>query len=303
MEEESKSKWEGKAMVEVVGTGAEVAWAVLEDFCNIHKWISLDTCYQVDGILGQPGLIRYCASTVEEGVGAEKTTTIKWAKEKILAIDPVQRCLTYEVVENNMGFKSYVATLKVLPIEGDGCKIEWGFVSDPVEGWSCQEESKPKWEGKSVTELPGTDAEQVWTALEDFCNLHKWWPIETCYQLEGVPGQPGLIRYCASTVEEAVVGAQKTTTTIKWTKEKLLAIDPVQRCLSYEIVENNMGFKSYVATLKVLPMNGDGCKIDWGFVCDPVEGWSFQDLKLYLESSLQSMAKKIQLACSSTSTH
>ena len=73
-----------------------------------------------------------------EGVGAEKTTTIKWAKEKILAIDPVQRCLTYEVVENNMGFKSYVATLKVLPIEGDGCKIEWGFVSDPVEGWSCQ---------------------------------------------------------------------------------------------------------------------------------------------------------------------
>ncbi|KAG5031133.1 hypothetical protein AAZX31_06G083300 [Glycine max] len=172
-----------------------------------------------------------------------------------------------------------------------------------IQFLTMAEESKPKWEGKSVTELPGTDAEQVWTALEDFCNLHKWWPIETCYQLEGVPGQPGLIRYCASTVEEAVVGAQKTTTTIKWTKEKLLAIDPVQRCLSYEIVENNMGFKSYVATLKVLPMNGDGCKIDWGFVCDPVEGWSFQDLKLYLESSLQSMAKKIQLACSSTSTH
>ncbi|KAG5048591.1 hypothetical protein JHK85_009694 [Glycine max] len=90
-------------------------------------------------------------------------------------------------------------------------------------------------------------------------------PIETCYhQLEGVPGQPGLIRYyCASTVEEG---------TIMWAKEKLLAVDPVQCCLSYEIVDNNVGFKSNVATLKVLPMNGDGSMIEWGFICDPVEG-------------------------------
>ena len=161
-----------------------------------------------------------------------------------------------------------------------------------------EEESKSKWEGKAMVEVVGTGAEVAWAVLEDFCNIHKWISLDTCYQVDGILGQPGLIRYCASTVEEAVVGAQKTTTTIKWTKEKLLAIDPVQRCLSYEIVENNMGFKSYVATLKVLPMNGDGCKIDWGFVCDPVEGWSFQDLKLYLESSLQSMAKKIEFAYS-----
>lgn len=135
------------------------------------------------------------------------------------------------------------------------------------------EESKLQWEGKAVAELPGTDAELMWSALEDFWNLHKWMPIETCYhQLEGVPGQPGLIRYyCASTVEEG---------TIMWAKEKLLAIDPVQCCLSYEIVDNNVGFKSNVATLKVLPMNGDGSMIEWGFICDPVEGgvykiWSY----------------------------
>lgn len=30
------------------------------------------------------------------------------------------------------------------------------------------EESKLQWEGKAVAELPGTDAELMWSALEDF---------------------------------------------------------------------------------------------------------------------------------------
>ncbi|TKY74535.1 Lachrymatory-factor synthase [Spatholobus suberectus] len=159
------------------------------------------------------------------------------------------------------------------------------------------EGSDPKWEGKAVVELASTGAELVWPALEDFCNLHKWIPIDTCYQVEGLPGQPGLVRYCGSAVKGVGDDAAETTT-VMWVKEKLLAIDPVRRCLSYEILENNVGFKSYVATLKVLPINGSGCKIEWGFVSDPVEGWSYQDLKSYVESSLQSMAKKIELACS-----
>ncbi|CAJ1973913.1 unnamed protein product [Sphenostylis stenocarpa] len=159
------------------------------------------------------------------------------------------------------------------------------------------EESNTKWEGKVMAELPRTDPQLTWEALEDFCNLHKWFPIETCYHVEGVSGQPGLIRYCASTVEEEGVGVDaEKKTTIKWAKEKLLEIDPIQRCLSYEIGENNMGFKSYVATLKVLPINQDGSKIEWGFVCDPVEGWSFQDLKSYFESFVEFMAKKIEVA-------
>ncbi|XP_057434799.1 lachrymatory-factor synthase-like [Lotus japonicus] len=163
------------------------------------------------------------------------------------------------------------------------------------------EESKLKWEGKAIVELPGTGAEAVWPFLEDFCNLHKCFPIDTSYQVEGIQGQPGLIRYCASTIKGDDAADE---TTIKWAKEKLLTIDPVQRCLSYEIVDNNIGFKSYVATLKVVPVNGDdaklaGCKIEWGFVSDPMEGWSFQDLKSYIESSLQFMANKIdQLECS-----
>ncbi|QCE16050.1 lachrymatory-factor synthase-like [Vigna unguiculata] len=163
------------------------------------------------------------------------------------------------------------------------------------------EESTLKWEGKAMAELPDTDPQFTWNVFEDFCNLHKWIPIETCYQVEGVSGQPGLIRYCAnSTVEEEEgVGddAQKTTT-IKWAKEKLLQIDPVQRCLTYEVGENNIGFKSYVATIKVFPINHHrGSKIEWSFVCDPVQGWTFQDLNSIIESYVEIVAKKIVLAC------
>ncbi|KAK7351503.1 hypothetical protein VNO77_11015 [Canavalia gladiata] len=158
-------------------------------------------------------------------------------------------------------------------------------------------ESEPKWEGKAIVELPGKEAESAWSAIQDFCNLHKWIPLDTCYYVEGIQGQPGLIRYCASTVKDP----ESQTPTIKWAKEKLLTIDPIQHSLSYEVGENNMGFNSYVGTFQVLPLNGDpklGCKIEWGFLCDPVEGWTFQALNSYIENALQFMANKIHLACS-----
>ncbi|XP_028802141.1 lachrymatory-factor synthase-like [Neltuma alba] len=160
------------------------------------------------------------------------------------------------------------------------------------------EEPNSKWEGKACVEIPHTGTEQAWSLLEDFCNLHRLMPIDTCYQVEGFPGQPGLVRYCASTVQ----GQGEAETTVKWVKEKLLALDPIQRCLTYEVSDNNIGFKSYVATIKVLPMASDvdvqGCKIEWSFESDPVEGWAFQDLVSYVDSSLHYMATKVQQACS-----
>ena len=56
-------------------------------------------------------------------------------------INPIERCISYEIMENNVGFKSYMATIEVLPINGDGqngCKIEWSFVADPIEGWRLE---------------------------------------------------------------------------------------------------------------------------------------------------------------------
>ncbi|XP_004501142.1 lachrymatory-factor synthase-like [Cicer arietinum] len=167
----------------------------------------------------------------------------------------------------------------------------------------AKEIKQKKWEGKDTVEIRGVDGEIVWHVLEDFCNLHKWIPIDTCYKIGGIEGQPGLIRYCASAKKGVTKDAEPT---IKWFKEKLLKIDPIQRCLSYEIVDNNMGFKNYVAIMKVLPLqiNGgddgksEGCMIEWSCVCDPIEGWSLQDLNNYIGSFLKSLGNKIQLAYS-----
>ena len=45
------------------------------------------------------------------------------------------------------------------------------------------------------------------------------------------------------------------------------------------------------------PINDDGkngCKIEWSFVCDPIEGLKFEDFLPYIETGLQSMAKKME---------
>ncbi|XP_048133949.1 lachrymatory-factor synthase-like [Rhodamnia argentea] len=161
------------------------------------------------------------------------------------------------------------------------------------------EETQPRWEGKAIAELKGPTPDQVWPFLADFCNLHKLLPsIDTCRQVEGVPGQPGLVRYCAST---AASGDDSDPSKIKWANERLLVMDPSNKCFSYEVLDNNVGFKNYAATVRVMPnSDGDGkmggCMIEWSFVSDPVEGWELQDLSSYVDFCLQSMAKKIASA-------
>ena len=90
---------------------------------------------------------------------------------------------------------------------------------------------------------------------------------------------------------------------IKWATEKLLMFDPIKPCLINKIVDNNIGMKSYVGKLILSPINDDGkngCKIEWSFVCDPTEGLRFEDFLPYIETGLQSMAKKMEDALLST---
>ncbi|XP_071719481.1 lachrymatory-factor synthase-like [Rutidosis leptorrhynchoides] len=143
-----------------------------------------------------------------------------------------------------------------------------------------------KWEGKVGRELQTTKAEQIWPLFEDFCSIHKWLPsINTCHYVEGVHGQPGLVRYCESSSSNGFV---------KWCHEKLISIDHAERCLSYEVKENNVGFTYYVAELKVIEIES-GCKIEWSFVSDPIEGWRLEDLCGYIESSLKTMAERMEM--------
>ncbi|KAL3844196.1 hypothetical protein ACJIZ3_001599 [Penstemon smallii] len=160
---------------------------------------------------------------------------------------------------------------------------------------AAQTENKPKWEGKIAAKVEKTTPQQAWTLLEDFCNIHKWLPsIDTCHKVEGVEGRAGLVRYCASTYS----GGDGGDVVVKWCNEKLIEVDPINKCLSYEVLENNMGLKFYKSTMEVKPTEGGddvhGCLIEWSFLADPVEGFSFEDLIGYLDLSLQGMVHKME---------
>ncbi|KAL6986789.1 hypothetical protein U1Q18_043555 [Sarracenia purpurea var. burkii] len=166
-----------------------------------------------------------------------------------------------------------------------------------------EERTERKWEAKTTAKVHESTPEQVWSLLEDFCSLKKYLPtIDTCYKIEGAYGQPGLIRYCASTVSSSSGGSDDHPT-INWCHEKLLSMDPIERCLTYEVLDNNLGFKSYLSTMKVLPIDGDGepgCQIEWSFVSDPIEGFGFDKLLTYVDSSAHAMAANIEKALHSS---
>ncbi|XP_011019591.1 PREDICTED: lachrymatory-factor synthase [Populus euphratica] len=162
----------------------------------------------------------------------------------------------------------------------------------------AEETPQIKWEGKSIVELKGPTADQIWPLLEDFCNINKWFPsIDVCNHVDGELGKPGLTRYCASKTLSTYGSYDEAE--VRWVKERLLMINPTEKCLSYEVLENNSGFKSYVATMKVLEINGsdageNGCKIEWSFIADPVEGWTLEDFSSFINFCLQSMGKNME---------
>ncbi|XP_059634916.1 lachrymatory-factor synthase-like [Cornus florida] len=153
---------------------------------------------------------------------------------------------------------------------------------------------KPKWEGKACAELAGAKAEQVWPFLEDFFGLNKWFPtLHTCLPVEGVSGQPGCVRYCAGFKTPVNSGDD----IINWTKQKLLSIDPTEMTFSYSIIDGNVGFNSYVSSVRVVPRE-DGCNIEWCYEVEPVEGWVLENLDTFIGSGLQVMAKRMEEAVS-----
>lgn len=85
-----------------------------------------------------------------------------------------------------------------------------------------------KWEGEVSAETTAAKPEEIWPMLaDDFCSIHKWLPIDTCHHVEGEPGQPGLIRYCATT-DPTLPG-----TSTKWAHERLKLIDPTAHIYSH----------------------------------------------------------------------
>ncbi|XP_057960094.1 lachrymatory-factor synthase [Malania oleifera] len=160
--------------------------------------------------------------------------------------------------------------------------------------------SEAKWEGKASARLSRARADQIWPLFTDFFNLHNWFPtLSTCYGLQGTNGQPGCVRYCAGFSIKSPSGdgdGDEDSTPVNWSKERLVALDPMERSLTYEIVDSSIGFESYTSTVKVSPAGEEGCVIEWWFAVDPVEGWRLEDLRKKYDVGLQRMAERMEKA-------
>jgi hypothetical protein len=153
------------------------------------------------------------------------------------------------------------------------------------------QQTKEKWQGKAKTELVGCKADQVWPLLEDFFGLDKWFPtLSYCIPVEGISGKPGCVRFCAGFKTPVDKHGKQN---LNWTKQKLLSIDPIQRVFSHAIVDGNVGFHSYVSTVRVLPKD-NGCEIEWIYEVEHVEGWRLEYLDLFIGSGLDEMGQRMQ---------
>ena len=151
--------------------------------------------------------------------------------------------------------------------------------------------SEAKWEGKVSAKLPNATADQIWPLFTDFFNFHNWFPsLSTCHGVHGANGEPGCIRYCAGF---SIPSSSPSDRAASWSKERLVAVDHAERALSYEIVDSNIGFRSYVSTVRIVP-EGGGCVIEWRFGVDPVEGWELDDLLRKYDVGLHRMAQRME---------
>ncbi|KAG9449132.1 hypothetical protein H6P81_009097 [Aristolochia fimbriata] len=149
-----------------------------------------------------------------------------------------------------------------------------------------------KWEGKAVGKVSGVSADQVWSQVEDFGNVHKWLPtIDSTSLVEGEPGKLGCVRRCSG---PPAPGSDVPT----FTNEKLVEFDPATRTLSYRVLENNIGFGDFVATWKVVPDSDGGCSIEWSYVSSPIPYWDPEKVMGYIGFSVQGMAKAMEGALS-----
>ncbi|CAI9093569.1 OLC1v1029100C1 [Oldenlandia corymbosa var. corymbosa] len=170
-----------------------------------------------------------------------------------------------------------------------------------------------KWEATVSAQLKQASADQIWPLLKDFFGIYKYFPsLSTSYGVHGNNGEMGSIRYCegsripAKESREKNDGGRKKLepTPVSWSKEKLIDIDPIRMSLSYEMVDSNLGFTSYVSTIRIhqdesIKNNNIGCVLQWSFSVDPVEGLEFEDLVDKYRVGLQKMARKLEDSSSS----
>uniref|UniRef100_A0A0E0JMX5 Bet v I/Major latex protein domain-containing protein n=1 Tax=Oryza punctata TaxID=4537 RepID=A0A0E0JMX5_ORYPU len=150
-----------------------------------------------------------------------------------------------------------------------------------------------QWRGEVEATLLATPAAAAWPHLASFCSIHRYVPgVDTCERVAGEDGRPGCVRYLTT------YGA--TGEVALWAREELLELDDTARRIQYSMLDNNMGFGRYVATLRLLEIDGDGeegaCKISWAYDCEPVRGMNEEGIVGFVTNCVKSIANKIEEA-------
>ncbi|XP_038886400.1 lachrymatory-factor synthase [Benincasa hispida] len=168
------------------------------------------------------------------------------------------------------------------------------LTAEPIQSPMAQN-SAAKWEGRVAEALTVAAADQTWPMIKDFFNFHKWFPtLANCYGLSGINGEVGCVRFCSGFSIPSTDGSDRV---VSWSKERLVEIDDERRRICYEIVDSNIGFKSYAATIEVAEGGGSSsCVIEWRFEVEAVEGLTVDDLVKKYQVGLSSMAKRMDAA-------
>lgn len=94
--------------------------------------------------------------------------------------------------------------------------------------------------------VPGS-ADEVWSLVRDFNGLPGWQPVIAASEIEG--GGPA-----------CEVGAMRRLTLADGgeVRERLVSLDDAARSYTYEIVTGPFPVRSYVSTIRVLPVTATG---------------------------------------------
>ncbi|XP_071688452.1 lachrymatory-factor synthase-like [Rutidosis leptorrhynchoides] len=152
--------------------------------------------------------------------------------------------------------------------------------------------SMAKWEGMVSTTLTKANAAQIWPLFIDFFNFHEWFPnLSTCYGVHGTNGEVGCTRYCSgSSLPNEDGGIDQ----VSWSRERLVAVDPNKMSMTYEMVDCNIGYKSYLSTIKIIPNETDGCVVNWSFSLDQIDGLTREYLVKKYQDGLDQTIKKME---------
>uniref|UniRef100_A0A0C9S7S2 TSA: Wollemia nobilis Ref_Wollemi_Transcript_12879_957 transcribed RNA sequence n=1 Tax=Wollemia nobilis TaxID=56998 RepID=A0A0C9S7S2_9CONI len=123
-------RWSGLVR-RAIKSPPEIVWKLSADFLGAIKYAEMiDTCELVEGEKNAVGCVRFCK-------GPELET-----KEKLIAIDPLNRCYTYTITDNNLGLEGYKATFQLITMSNGSGVIEWRFEADPSSPIGTEEKFK-----------------------------------------------------------------------------------------------------------------------------------------------------------------